>query len=157
MSIGGLLKGHDLFAALGVEDVDRISRVSTVKDFEAEETIFRHGVPGTHVYLLLEGQVYLRIPTEPVEVGIVASRVEKGEIFGLSPLLGADRYTASAHCQARSSVLAIEAKPFRDLLQGDCTAGFQVMNRVAHVYFERYINVLKNLQAIVNQIPLIHL
>jgi len=157
MSIGGLLKGHDLFGALSVEDVDRISRISSVKDFEAGEAIFANNGRGTHIYLLLEGRVHLRIPTDPEEVSIVASRVEKGEIFGLSPMLGSPRYTSSAHCQVRSSVLAIEAKPLRDLLQSNCTAGFQIMNRVAHVYFERYINVLKNLQAIVNQIPLIHL
>lgn len=156
MSIGGILRGHDLFAALGVEDVDRISSFSRVEPFDADQTIFEHRAPGSHVYLLLEGHVYLRIGADPGELGIIASKVEKGEIFGLSPMLGAERYTASAHCRTTSSALAIEARPFRDLLRSDCSAGFQVMNHVAHVYFERYMNVLTNLQAIVNQLPLIH-
>jgi hypothetical protein len=72
-------------------------------------------------------------------------------------MLGEPRYTSSAHTESKSSVLAIEAKPFRDLLQSNCTAGFQVMNHVSRVYFQRYTNVLRNLQTIVNDIPLIHL
>jgi hypothetical protein len=31
------------------------------------------------------------------------------------------------------------------------------MNHVSRVYFQRYTNVLRNLQTIVNDIPLIHL
>ena len=157
MSIGGMLKGHDLFSSLSAKEVDRVSQISSVKNFEPGETVFKHGTRGTHIYLLLEGRVYLRIPTTPEEVSLVTSRVEKGEVFGLSPMLGSDHYTASAHAEGQASVLAIEAKPFRDTLQSNCTAGFAVMNHLAHVYFSRYINTLKNLQSIVNQIPLIHL
>ncbi|MEW5995649.1 MAG: hypothetical protein AB1744_14820, partial [Candidatus Zixiibacteriota bacterium] len=69
--------------------------------------------------------------------------------------LDSDRYTATAQCAELAEVLAIEAKPFRELLRTNCPVGFQIMSQVAHVYFTRYINVLKNLQDVVSQIPLI--
>jgi signal-transduction protein with cAMP-binding, CBS, and nucleotidyltransferase domain len=155
MSIAGMLKGHDLFRALSVEDVGRISGFSSMKNFEKDETIFVNGRPGTHVFLLLEGSVYLRMPADSPELSIAVARVEKGELFGLSPLLGSKTYTASGHCRENSSVLAIEARPFRELLHSNCSTGLHIMSEVAHVYFTRYLQVLKSLQRVVSDLPLI--
>lgn len=150
-----MVKGHDLFRALNVEETNQISGFSSTKKYAANETIFKLGGFGHHVYMLLEGAVYLRLPSKPEEFSLVVSRIEKGELFGLSPLLGSPRYTASAECSEASEVLCIEAKPFRELLQNNCPVGFHIMSQVAQIYFTRYIDVLKNLQGVVSQIPLI--
>jgi signal-transduction protein with cAMP-binding, CBS, and nucleotidyltransferase domain len=155
MSIAGMLKGHELFRALSVEDVGRISGFSSVKNYEKGETVFRFGRSASHVFLLLEGSVYLRVAAENPELSIAVARVEKGELFGLSPLLGSKTYTTSGICRENASVLAIEARPFRDLLYSDCRTGLHIMGDVAHVYFTRYLQVLKNLQRVVNDLPLI--
>ena len=154
MSIATMLRGHDVFGALSVEDVARISNFSAVKNFEKGETVFHFGRPGTHVFLLLEGRVHLRLPSDSPELSIAVGRVDKGEIFGLSPLLGSREYTTSGHCQETSSVLAIEARELRHLLQDDRTAGYHIMNMVARVYFNRYLRVLENMQRVVSDLPL---
>ena len=155
MSIDRMLKGHDLFRSLTVEEANQLSGFSSVKKYEANETVFKYNGLGLHVYMLMEGSVYLRLPASPPDFSFVISKIEKGELFGLSPLLGSERYTAEAQCNEASEVLSIEAKPFRELLQKNCPVGFQIMSQVADIYFTRYISVLKNLQGVVNQIPLI--
>jgi len=155
MSIDRMLKGHDLFRSLTVEEANQLSGFSSVKKYEANETVFKYNGLGLHVYMLMEGSVYLRLPASPPDFSFVISKIEKGELFGLSPLLGSERYTAAAECSKASEVLSIEAKPFRELLQKNCPVGFQIMSQVADIYFTRYISVLKNLQGVVNQIPLI--
>jgi len=154
MSADDTLKGHDLFRSLSVEEAHRLSGFSAKRRYEAGDTIFKCEQAGDHVYMLMKGTVNLRLPSEPADYGIVASKVKVGELFGLSPLLDSPQYTTTAQCTEATEVLAIEAQPFRELLRNNCPVAIDVLNRVARIYFARYLDVLKNLQAVVNQIPL---
>jgi CRP-like cAMP-binding protein len=155
MSVDRILKGHDLFQSLSVEEANKLSGFSSVKKYEAGERVFDLDGQATHVYMLMSGSVRLVLPASPADLSFAISEIEKGELFGLSPLLGSSRYTSTAHCAEASEVLTIEARPFRELLQKNCPVGFDIMSQVAHIYYSRYIGVLKNLQAVVSQIPLI--
>ena len=119
MSTETMLKGNELFQALSVEEVDRISALSSVKEFNTNDMIFVHDRPGTHIYVLMDGLVYLQLPSSIPEFSLSITKIEKGELFGLSPLLDSPRYTASAKCFAPTKVLAIEAKPVREILRED--------------------------------------
>lgn len=155
MSVDRILKGHDLFRSLNVDEAHRIADISSVKIFDADETVFNFDDPAAHVYMLMEGTVDLLLPAKSEHFNLIVSRIEIGELFGLSPLLDSPRYTASALCREKSELLSIEAAPFRELIRGNSLAGFDMMNRVAHIYFNRYIDVLKSLQGVVNQVSLI--
>ncbi|MBU0982776.1 MAG: cyclic nucleotide-binding domain-containing protein [candidate division Zixibacteria bacterium] len=154
MSKNDTLKGHEIFKSLNVEETHKLSTFSSVKKFNTGENVFECGRPCTHVFMLMSGSVNLRLPGSPAEFSIVVSKVNKGELFGLSPLLDSKRYTTTAQCESDAEVLAIEAKPFRELLKGNCPVAMDVLNRTARIYFARYLDVLGNLQAVVNQIPL---
>ena len=155
MGIDKVIKGHDLFRALTVNEAHRISDFSSMKKYQPDEFIFKHSDEGFHVYMLMEGAVYLRLPANPPEFSFIISKIGKGELFGLSPLLDTQRYTASAQCMEPTEVLVIEAQPFRDILINNCSVGFAIINRVAHIYFTRYIEVLKSIQGVLGQISLI--
>lgn len=155
MRVSAILKGHDLFSNLGIEDVNRISEFSERRSYRKNQMIFRYGDAGKRVFILLEGKVLLRLPAEPNAFRIVVSDVAKGDLFGLSPLLGSERYTLEALAASSVQALAIEAVKLRNLLETNSLAGFSIMSQVAQAYFTRYIEVLKSLQGIVTQIPLI--
>ncbi len=155
MSVDRVLKGHDLFQSLSVDEAHRIAEFSSVKLYDRNETVFNYGDPGGHVYMLMDGSVDLLLPAESLEFNMVVSRIEVGELFGLSPLLDSPRYTASAVCRDQTELLSIEADRFRELLRNNPVVAFDTMNRVAHIYFNRYIDVLKSLQGVVNQVSLI--
>ena len=155
MKIDTMLKGNELFQSLSVEEVNKISTFSSVKEFNANEMIFVHDRPSTHVYVLMDGLVYIQLPSTPSEVSLNVAKVEKGELFGLSSFFDSPRYTASAKCFAPTKVLSIEAKPFRQILQRNHLVGMDVMGRVARIYFVRYLDLLRRLQDVVGQISLI--
>lgn len=155
MSVARMLKGQELFQSLSFEEVDRISSFSGLKDFDKDELVFRSGTYGSHFFVLQEGSVDLRLPTEAHEASLVVGRLEKGDIFGLSPLLGSGRYTTTAQCTAPCKVLAIEAEPLRALLVENSLVGLHIMNVVANAYFSRYIAVLTRFQKAVNEIAAI--
>ncbi len=150
MSVDVMLKGHELFRALSVEDVDAISRLSGVKQLEHDQVLFVTGAPASHVFVNLEGLLQLELPTEHDAIAVIC-KVKHGELFGLSPLLGSPRYTTTARVVDRASVLAIEAEPFRTILHDKPALGLHVMSRVAQVYFERYVGVMGRLQGAMNQ------
>lgn len=150
-----ILKGHELFASLTVNEVHRLSAFASEKEYQAGETIFDYNQPCSHFFMLKEGAVYLLLPANPPEFSFAISKVEKGELFGLSPLLNTPRYTSTAKCYQPTKVLSIEAKPFRELLQANSTAGLDIINRVALIYYSRYLNVLKKLQDVVSQVSLV--
>jgi CRP-like cAMP-binding protein len=156
MSTASVLKGHGLFQSLAADEVEAISRLSSVKRLKRGDVVFRENAQASHVFVLLEGAVQLRLATETGDLGVVVSRIEEGELFGLSPMLGSFAYTATAQCVEDSEALAIEAKPFRELLQQDCMIGFHIMSQVAQAFFSRYLRVVRSLQSVVRQIPLIH-
>jgi CRP-like cAMP-binding protein len=155
MTVDRILKGHDLFQSLSVDEAHRISQFSSVKDFKAKETVFKYNEAAGHIYMLMEGSIDLRLPANPPDFSFVISRIEKGELFGLSPLLDSQRYTATAQCRQDAQLLSIEATPLREMLRNNYPVGFNIMNQVAHIYFTRYINVLQNLQGVVSQISMI--
>jgi CRP-like cAMP-binding protein len=146
--------GHELFRSLTVQEADRLSRMSAVKTFEAGECIFANSDLATHLYMLMNGSVHLKLAGGASEIGIVLAKVERGELFGLAPLMDSQRYTTTASCAERCEVLAIEARPFRELLRGNCDVALEVRNRVARIYFSRYTELVRDLQAVVTQLPL---
>jgi len=156
MNLDTVLKGHDLFRSFTVEEAHQISEFSAVRKYQANEMVFEYGVGAGHVYMLMSGAVYLRLPAQDQDLSLVIANVKQGELFGLSPLLGSKKYTASGQATEDTEVLSIDAAAFRELLRSNEHVGFNVMNQVAHIYFTRYIKLLNNLQAIVHDIALIH-
>ena len=148
------LKGHELFKALTVDEINKLSNFSALKEFKNGATIFEYNQKCSHIYMLVQGDVYLQLPANPSEFSFAISRVEKGELLGLSPLLNADRYTATAKCYKPTKVLAIEAAPFKELMLRNPSAGSDFINRVARIYYGRYLGVLKKLQNVVSQVSL---
>jgi CRP-like cAMP-binding protein len=82
----------------------------------------------------------------------VVGRIEEGDIFGMSPLLGTGRHLATAVCSEPATVLSIEAAPLRELLQSEPATGFHIMSVAAQAYFERYIENLKRVQRVIGDI-----
>jgi CRP-like cAMP-binding protein len=76
----------------------------------------------------------------------------KGDILGLSPLLGSDRHMTTAKCRQDSTVLAVEIVPFRRLLDDNPRVGLHMMEVMARAYFSRYVDTLGRIQGIVNDL-----
>jgi CRP-like cAMP-binding protein len=81
--------------------------------------------------------------------------MEEGDLFGLAPLLGKGRHTTTARCTGPATVLAIEARPLMELLEQNCSVGLRIMRVAAQAYFSRYVETLRRLKNVVNEIAAI--
>ncbi|MBL6975910.1 MAG: cyclic nucleotide-binding domain-containing protein [Deltaproteobacteria bacterium] len=154
MGVTEMLKGHDLFRTLTVDNVGRINAFSSTKAFKKGDLVFRHEDKGAHVFIMLEGRIHLTLPAAVGKLKLIVTAVENGEFFGLSPLLGSERYTATALCLEPTRVLAIEADPFRAVLEENHLIGMEVMGMVARAYFSRYIETFGRIQHILKHVPI---
>ena len=78
MSVTKMLKGHELFQSLSFEEVDDISRFSGIKELNDDEFVFTAGAPATHLYIVLEGKLQLRLAAKAHEASLVVGIFEKG-------------------------------------------------------------------------------
>lgn len=84
---------------LAPETQDRLAKLGTVQDFEAEEVILREGEEAAEMGILVSGRLALRTLV-PERGPVTILSVEPGDIFGQSALL--------APAEAQSTVIAIE-------------------------------------------------
>lgn len=152
MDIKVALNSHELFKFFSREEVDRLSSLASEKRFSPGEVIYRKDTPTSHFFLVLEGRAALFLPGSRQRLGYTVSHVGQGEMFGLSPLLGFERYTVTAQAETPVTLLAIEAKPCLKLMKANPTAYNGVLASVAHAYYGRYLTVMQTLQGIASQL-----
>jgi len=154
LGVSTALRGHDLFRLLTNEEVEQISRISSMKHFDKGETVYEHNGTVTHLWLCLEGRVVLRLPAPESELGLAIASLGKGEIFGVAGLLEIERYTTSARALTAVELLGIEARPFLRIVEGNPVVARLLMRDVAKVYLDRYLEVIRRLQGVLRDLPL---
>ncbi|MGA3036597.1 MAG: cyclic nucleotide-binding domain-containing protein [Vulcanimicrobiaceae bacterium] len=76
-----------------------------------DETIFLHGSIGTHMYVVLDGQIEIRIGDRVVDV------VNPGQFFGEMALIDERPRAGTASARTKGSLLRIDSKQFLKLVR----------------------------------------
>ena len=147
------LKKHEVFGLLNPDEVKRLSTVSGVMSFKDGEKVYSEGIPASHIFILLKGRVELKRPTKGGPSLLIDDLIAE-DIFGVSSLLGADRYLLNAECVENSEVLKIEGKTLRQIFDQNPVVGYAMQRRVSQIFFKRYLNVMERLQTVVQSIPI---
>ena len=147
------LEKHELFGLLGPDDIQKLSNVSSIVAIKEGGKLYSEGVPASHLFVLLKGRVELRRRTGSGPSFVVEDLME-GSIFGVSALMGTERYLLNAECVMDSEVLKIEGKTLRRILDENPVVGYATQRRISQVFFKRYLEVMERLQAVVQAIPL---
>jgi CRP-like cAMP-binding protein len=146
MTVTKMIKGHDLFRSFDFDDIAKLSDFTRKLQFDKGGIIYRSGQEGSHFFVVLDGRVNLKLSSDDNESNLVVGRMEKGDIFGMSPLLGFNRFTTSAVCATKCQILSVEIESFKALLDGNQQVHLNVMSIIARAYFSRYIDTLKRSQ-----------
>ena len=77
-----------------------------------------------------------------------------GNIFGVSSLVGKDRYLLNAECVDDSEVLKIEGKALRQILDENPQVGYAMQRRISQIFYKRYVDAMERLQTVIQAIPL---
>ena len=144
MSIEKLEK-HEVFGLLSPDEIKRLSADSGEMILNEGERIYSEGIPASHLFVLIKGRVELNRPTQKGP-GLLVDDLVAGNIFGVSSLVGADRYLLNADCTENSEVLKIEGKALRQILDKNPVVGYAMQRKVSRIFFKRYLKTMEILQ-----------
>ena len=147
------LDKHEVFQFLRPDQVRAISDVAEVVEFAAGDTIYQRGAKADHFYVVLDGQVSLRLPGKS-GVSIQIDELTEGAVFGSCICFQLVDYSLQAQCTRDSKVLKIESATLKELMDQDLLMGYTIQTQISRIYFNRYIETMKKLQSIVMNLPL---
>ena len=147
------LDRNEVFQFLRPDQVKKISEVAEEVSYAGGETIYEMGARADHFYIVLEGQVSLRLPGYR-GVSIQIDELTTGAIFGSCVCFQLADYSLNAQCTSNSRLLKISSTTLKDLMDEDLVMGYTIQTQISRIYFKRYIETMNKLQSIVMNLPL---
>jgi len=145
----------EIFSLLTSKQISEISEVAIIKDFESDQIIYERKEVAKNLFILLEGEVSLRVPSRSdTSIESLSLEIEKiaqhGALFGSNLLFNVKRYMTRARVIKPSKVMILDAEKFLEIIREN-KSEFIVMSYLAKVYFQRYINAMKEFEECVQQ------
>ena len=138
-----------LFDLLSDEPLEEVAKITEKKSYKIHDHIYERGNAAKHLFVVKKGLVSLRRIDPGDEVGIAFETRESGELFGAASFMKPQEYTLTAVCQEDTEVMAIDADKLFELAEKDPVVGYQVMLKIAQIYFERYKTAKRSLHEMV--------
>jgi CRP-like cAMP-binding protein len=130
------LAEHPFFAGLDPAALALIARCAHDVRFEPGDVVFRTGEPADAFYVLQAGDLALEVH-DPARGGLVLDTVHAGEVAGWSWLVPPHRWMFDARAVSPISAIAFDAVCLRGRCEADPALGYALLQRVAHVMYER--------------------
>jgi len=127
-----------VFDLLSDEQLEEVAKITEKKRYKIHDHIYERGNGAKHLFVVKKGLVSLRRIDPGDEVGIAFETREPGGLFGAASFMKPQEYTLTAICLEDTEVMAIDAEKLFELCEKDTAAGFQLMLKIAQIYFERY-------------------
>jgi len=139
----------ELFGLLSDEQLEEVAKITEKKSYKIHDHIYERGNAAKHLLVVKKGLVSLRRIDPGDEVGIAFETREPGELFGAASFMKPQEYTLTAVCQEDTEVMAIDADKLFELAEKDPAVGYQLMLKIAQIYFERYKTAKRSLHEMV--------
>ncbi|UCG53422.1 MAG: cyclic nucleotide-binding domain-containing protein [Candidatus Latescibacterota bacterium] len=147
------LRAQEVFEFLRPEQIHVISEAADKVRFAAGDTVYEKGAKADHLFVVLKGQIALRLPGKG-GVSILIDELSQGAMFGSSVRFYKDSYSLTAQCTENAELLKIRYSVLKELMDQDLMMGYALQTRISEIYFSRYLETMKKLQAIVMNIPI---
>ena len=147
------LEKHEVFQFLRPDQIKTISDVAEVVEFESGDIIYERGTKADHFFVVLSGQVSLRLPGRS-GVSIQIEELTEGAVFGSCICFQFVDYSLNAQCTRDARLLKIESATLKELMDQDLLMGYTIQTQISRIYFNRYIDTMNKLQSVVMNLPL---
>lgn len=136
-----LLMSSPAFKDLDDGQADRVLDLASVAQYDAGDSIFWEKDAANRLYVVDSGKVALQMSV-PVPVYNAGRRltmdiITETGVFGWSAVVDSHPYSLTAVCIERASVLEIDGKGLRLLLEKDTSIGYRVMNGLIRLVASR--------------------
>lgn len=131
------IKGINIFRELADYELENVAKTAYEETYESGQRIFAEGAWAQRMYVLVEGEIDIRIRPNRDAEQLTVDTVKEGEIFGWSSLTEPYSLTAAALAVKKSKVIVFRGDGLRDLFEKNNHIGFLVMKGIASVISSR--------------------
>jgi CRP/FNR family cyclic AMP-dependent transcriptional regulator len=139
--IENILVGSKFFKGLGTADLTRIAGICKTAEFGVGEHIFQQGDFGEHLYVVIEGRVFLE---RSVDMGarkgrVVIETLGRGQTLGCWSTLLQEPHVlmSTATCQEPTRVVVIRGTDLREMMANNTGFGFNVLEKLCFLLRDR--------------------
>jgi CRP/FNR family transcriptional regulator, cyclic AMP receptor protein len=137
-SIADYLGSHAFFAGLDDASVKDLAGCARNKHIRPGEFLFREGDAAEHFYAITHGQIALELFSPNVGALTVATAGD-GEVLDWPWLIPPHRWMFDARAMEPTSVVCLDSACLRGKCDADPRLGYQFVQRVAQVMYERLL------------------
>ena len=131
------LRNFEIFEDLTDAELENIAGIAKKESYEANNRIFEEKSWARNLYLVVDGQVEIRMKGEKGGEQLPIHEAGPGEIFGWSAVTEPHAFTAAAWTKEKSEILVFEGQVLLDLFKKNNHIGYKVMSKVASVISSR--------------------
>ena len=132
-----IIREIDLFKGFDYEVMSKISALCSEESYSKGIVLFLNGDRAEHLYILVEGTVYLEVKNGGT---ITYSLNKPGEVFGWSSMFEFGRYTASGICATKLKVVKINREKIYRIFNMYPDVGMKFLRRLGNVFSKRLSN-----------------
>ena len=125
-----------MFKGLEPQYLALLAEVAMLKDFRADEVIFREGDPANRFYVVLEGEIALessRSKNNPIRLQTIGAE----DVLGWSWLFPPYYWQFDARAIEPTKAILFYATPLREEAENDHELGYELYKRFAEVMLKR--------------------
>ncbi|ASV73627.1 cAMP-binding protein - catabolite gene activator and regulatory subunit of cAMP-dependent protein kinase [Thermogutta terrifontis] len=131
-----MLRRYPYFAKISEESLKEIAMMAEERSYPAGLQLFNEGDPADYLNIIVEGEVQIQYQLGNGEKRTVDTLVP-GDILVWSALIEPYRTTAIGTTSKPTKVIAIKAKPLRELCDRDPMVGYQLTREIAKLLAHR--------------------
>jgi len=131
-----MLRRYPYFAKISEESLKEIAMMAEERSYPAGLQLFNEGDPADYLNIIVEGEVQIQYQLGNGEKRTVDTLVA-GDILVWSALIEPYRTTAIGTTSKTTKVIAIKAKPLRELCDRDPMVGYQLTREIAKLLAHR--------------------
>ncbi|MGB9689452.1 Crp/Fnr family transcriptional regulator [Thermogutta sp.] len=131
-----MLRRYPYFAKISEESLKEIAMMAEERSYPAGLQLFNEGDPADYLNIIVEGEVQIQYQLGNAEKRTVDTLVA-GDILVWSALIEPYRTTAIGTTSKPTKVIAIKAKPLRELCDRDPMVGYQLTREIAKLLAHR--------------------
>ena len=152
MEISSILAESNLGRGLSPEQLDTLAQISRLQEVEPGQLLIEEGSPGEDIYVLGEGRlsVEVQVPLTPQE-SMELYTGKRGEIFGEISFLDGSPRSASVRAKTRATVLVIDGKRLKELMERDLRLNSAILHNLALVLCSRLRSIDLQLRNVLSE------
>lgn len=142
-----MLRRYPYFAKISEESLKEIAMMAEERSYPAGLQLFNEGDPADYLNIIVEGEVQIQYQLGNGEKRTVDTLVA-GDILVWSALIEPYKTTAIGTTSKPTKVIAIKAKPLRELCDRDPMVGYQLTREIAKLLAHRLESARVQLAAV---------